>query len=63
MTIKGSVILFINDEDRDKLREAYKIIQDVFKHTSHEFREFPSIISALDSLETAINKNKQWSER
>jgi hypothetical protein len=57
-SIKGGVLLFINEEDRRILIEAQKLVERVYQKTNHQCKEFPSLITALDSLTTAINKKR-----
>ncbi|MEH7505143.1 hypothetical protein V7152_24625 [Neobacillus drentensis] len=51
--------MFINDEQRALLIEARKLIQLVYENTNYEYKEYPSLTTAIDSLETAINKKKR----
>lgn len=52
--------MFISDENRYLLMEANKLIKQVFNITDFNFKEYPCLITAIDSLDKAINKKKDY---
>ncbi|UKS61505.1 hypothetical protein [Bacillus toyonensis] len=55
--------MFISDDQRAILVEARRLIQLVYKNTNYEFKEYPSLTTVIDSLDTAINKKKVYLDK
>jgi hypothetical protein len=49
--------MYISDDERQILKNAYESVEKIYLNIDYNHKEYPSLTTALDSLNTAIHKN------